>query len=39
VRRGLVKSADQYPYSSFAAFYHCEGESAVPIDEDPWWVE
>ncbi|HEX2951416.1 MAG TPA: transposase [Armatimonadota bacterium] len=37
IRAGLVRSAGQYPYSSFRAWYSGYGEAIVPVDKDFWW--
>ena len=36
VKAGLVKSAQEYRWSSFRAFYHKSNEP-LPIDQDWWW--
>lgn len=38
VRAGLVKSARDYPWSSFRAFY-LESNEPLPIDQDWWWPD
>jgi len=38
VRAGLVKSAKDYRWSSFNAFYHNSSEP-IAIDEDWWWPD
>jgi REP element-mobilizing transposase RayT len=38
VRAGLVKSAKDYQWTSFRAFYHSSGEP-LAIDQDWWWPD
>jgi putative transposase len=38
VNAGLVKSAKDYPWSSFQAFYGGEG-SLLAVDQDWWWPD
>ena len=38
VRAGLVKSAKDYPWSSFRAFYHGANEP-LAVAEDWWWPD
>ena len=38
VKAHLVKSAADYRWSSFRAFYHQSGEP-LPVDRDWWWPE
>ncbi|HEY3375946.1 MAG TPA: transposase [Armatimonadota bacterium] len=37
VRRGLVRRANDYPYSSFRAIYPGEEPPLVPVDREFWW--
>ncbi len=39
IRRGLVRHAQDYLYSSFNAFYHCGGEEIIAVDTEWWWEE
>ena len=36
-RRGLVATAEDYPFSSFRAMYEIDKEIIIPIDKDFWW--
>ena len=38
VKAGLVKSAKDYPWSSFQAFYSA-GEQSLPVDKEWWWPD
>ena len=38
VRVRLVKSAKDYPWTSFRAFYS-ESNEPMPIDQDWWWPD
>jgi putative transposase len=38
VRAGLVKSAKDYPWSSFRSFYS-QGDTALAVDRDWWWQD
>lgn len=38
VKAGLVRSAKDYRWSSFRAFYH-DSKEPIPIDEDWWWPD
>jgi REP element-mobilizing transposase RayT len=38
VKAGLVKSAEDYRWSSFRAFYSGSGEP-LPVDRDWWWAD
>jgi putative transposase len=38
VKAGLVRSAVEYRWSSFRAFYHNSGEP-LPVDREWWWPE
>lgn len=38
VRAGLVKSARDYRWSSFRAFYS-QDETALAVDHDWWWPD
>jgi putative transposase len=38
VKAGLVKSAKDYKWSSFRAFYNC-GDEPLAIDQDWWWPD
>ena len=38
VKAGLVKSAKDYRWSSFRAFYH-DSKEPLPIDQDWWWPD
>jgi len=38
VKAGLVKSAADYKWSSFRAFYH-QSDEPLPVDRDWWWPE
>ena len=39
VRAGLVKSAADYRWSSYAAFYSPEKDIPMEVDRDWWWPE
>jgi REP element-mobilizing transposase RayT len=39
IARKLVKTAVEYPYSSFRAMYQLDEEIIVPIDREYWWNE
>jgi len=39
IRWGLVDYVDQYPYSSYHAWYESNMEPIVPIDKDFWWED
>ena len=38
VKAGLVKTAKDYPWSSFRAFYQKSNEP-LPVDQDWWWPD
>ncbi len=38
VRGGLVKSARDYPWSSFRSFYSL-GDEPLAVDHDWWWSD
>ena len=38
VKAGLVKSAKDYPWSSFQAFYS-DSEPLLPVDKEWWWPD
>ena len=39
IRAGLVQRADEYPYSSFNAWYPSEKPYILPIDKNFWWED
>jgi REP element-mobilizing transposase RayT len=39
IARRLVKTAAEYPYSSFRAMYEIDDEIIIPIDRNFWWNE
>jgi hypothetical protein len=39
IPRRLVKTAAEYPYSSFRAMYEIYDEIIIPIDRNFWWDE
>ena len=39
LKAGLVRRANEYPYSSFNAWYGTPGEVLVPIDKEFWWED
>jgi REP element-mobilizing transposase RayT len=39
ISAGLVRRANEYPYSSFTARYGTPGEVIVPIDKEFWWED
>lgn len=39
VRRQLVRYPNEYPYSSFSAFYPCEETPLISIERGWWWEE
>jgi REP element-mobilizing transposase RayT len=39
VKAGLVKSAADYRWSSFASFYSLENDVPIEVDGDWWWPE
>ena len=38
MKAGLVKSAKDYAWSSFQAFYS-DGEPSLPVDKEWWWPD
>jgi len=39
VRSGLVKTAGDYPWSSFRSFYNDETDPLVQVDKEWWWPD
>ena len=39
ISRKIVRTAAEYPYSSYRAMYEIDDEIIIPIDRDFWWEE